>query len=91
MLVARRFVISGRVQGVGFRCFAQEAARSEGVSGWARNRPDGTVEVLGEGDADGLFRFEARIRRGPRGARVDRVDVDDDVPSGRAGEFSIHG
>src|SRR5687767_5392734 len=73
MRVARRFVISGRVQGVGFRYFTQDAARREGVAGWVRNRPDGSVEALVEGEAEAVTRVERAIRSGPRGARIDNV------------------
>jgi acylphosphatase len=90
MLTARRFVLSGRVQGVGFRFFARQAARIEGLSGWVQNRPDGRVEVVAEGEAESMQRFEARLRQGPPGARVDAVRVDDEPPSGRPGEFVIH-
>jgi acylphosphatase len=89
MRVARRFLISGRVQGVGFRFYAEAVAGREGVHGWVRNLPDGRVEVAAEGDAEALERFERAIRHGPRGARVDRVDVEDDVPTGRETGFSI--
>jgi acylphosphatase len=89
MLVARRLVLSGRVQGVGFRYFTEEAARVEGVGGWVSNRPDGSVEVLIEGDRESVARVEARVRRGPPGARVESVVADDDVPSGRTGRFEI--
>ena len=90
MLVARRFRLTGRVQGVGFRYFAQTAAQAEGLSGWVQNQPDGSVEVVAEGDRESVFRFEAKLRRGPAGARIDRVDVYEDVPSGRAGEFTVN-
>src|SRR5688572_33174665 len=73
MRVARRFVVSGRVQGVGFRYFTQDTARREGVTGWVRNLPDGRVEALVEGDAEAVTRVERALRTGPRGARVDRV------------------
>ena len=89
MLVARRFRVTGRVQGVGYRYFAQLAARAEGLSGWVQNQPDGSVEVMAEGDRESVLRFEAKLRRGPAGARVDRVRVDEDVPSGRPGEFVV--
>jgi acylphosphatase len=90
MLVARRFRVTGRVQGVGFRYFTEAAARAEGLSGWVQNQPDGAVEVVVEGDRESVHRFEAKLRRGPAGARIDRVDVNEDVPSGRAGEFIVH-
>src|SRR5262249_28953653 len=80
MRVARRFLISGRVQGVGFRYFAQAAARREGLHGWVRNLPDGRVEAEAEGDAEAVERFERAVRHGPPGARVDDVEVHDEVP-----------
>ena len=89
MLVARRFRVTGRVQGVGFRFFAESAARAEGLSGWVQNQPDGSVEVVAEGDRESVLRFEAKLRRGPAGARIDDVEVNEDVPSGRAGGFTV--
>jgi len=89
MLVARRFVVSGRVQGVGFRYFVLEAAQVEGVHGWVRNLPGGSVEISAEGDAEAVERLERRIRRGPPAARVEDVRVDDEVPSGRATGFQV--
>ena len=83
MRVARRYRISGRVQGVGFRYFAEAVASREGVHGWIRNLPDGGVEALAEGDAESIERFERAIRHGPAGARVDHVDVEGTVPGGR--------
>lgn len=91
MLVARRLVVSGRVQGVGFRFFAVEAAAVEGLGGWVQNLVDGRVEMLVEGDAAAVARFEAKIRRGPAHARVAEVQVDDDVPSGQLGHFIVRG
>lgn len=89
MLEARRYVIRGHVQGVGFRWFTEQAARVEGLHGWVANRPDGTVEVAAEGDRASLVRFERRLRQGPPRSRIDEVRVDDDVPSGRADGFVI--
>jgi acylphosphatase len=86
--IARRFIISGRVQGVGFRWFTRDAADREGVHGWVRNLPDGRVEANAEGDADALERFERALRHGPRGARVDEVEVDAIAPTGRDTGFS---
>jgi acylphosphatase len=85
MRVARRYLISGRVQGVGFRYFTEEVAGREGVHGWVRNLPDGRVEAAAEGDVAAVERFERAIRHGPRGAAVDDVEVFDDVPSDRTG------
>jgi acylphosphatase len=89
MRVARRFVVSGRVQGVGFRYFTQDTARREGVTGWVRNLPDGRVEALVEGDAEAVTRVERALRAGPRGARVERVYVDDEDPTGAYTTFSV--
>jgi len=71
---ARRFLISGRVQGVGYRYFAQHSAQAAGVSGWARNLDDGRVEVHGNGTAERLDDFEGRLRQGPRFADVRSVE-----------------
>ena len=68
-----RYIVSGRVQGVGFRAFVADAARAEGLAGWVRNLPDGRVEVHAEGDAEALGRFEWRLWQGPAMARVDDV------------------
>jgi acylphosphatase len=89
MLVARRFLISGRVQGVGFRFFVEARAAAEGVHGWVRNLPDGRVEALLEGDETSVDRMEAALWRGPSGALVDEVAWEAASPSGRATGFSI--
>ena len=75
MRVARRFLISGRVQGVGFRFYAEAAGRREGLQGSVRNLSDGSVEAVCEGDAEAVGRFELAIRQGPPGARVDEVKM----------------
>lgn len=89
MLIARRYIVTGRVQGVGFRLFAEAAAAREGVHGWVRNRADGAVEAWVEGDAESVQRIEAALHRGPSGALVDRVDIEDVVPTGRATGFMV--
>ena len=89
MLVARRFLISGRVQGVGFRFFVEARATAEGVHGWVRNLPDGRVETLLEGDEASVERVQAALWRGPSGAVVDDVVSEAANPSGRATGFSI--
>jgi acylphosphatase len=89
MIIAKRFVISGRVQGVGFRFFLQEHAAVEGVHGYVRNLPDGRVEAFIEGDDESVLRVERALRRGPAGADVENVLVENAVPSGRATGFSI--
>ncbi len=75
MPIARRYLIGGRVQGVGFRYFVRERALGEGVRGWVRNLFDGRVEAVAVGDAAALACFEDHLRRGPAGARVAHVDV----------------
>lgn len=82
MRLARRYFISGRVQGVGFRVFTWTAATSEGLHGWVRNLPDGRVEISAEGDAEALERFERRVRHGPPGAKVDQVEATEEGASG---------
>jgi acylphosphatase len=89
MLVARRFLISGRVQGVGFRFFVEARAAIEGVHGWVRNLADGRVETLVEGEQASVDRIEVALWRGPSGAVVDEVVSEAAVPSGRATGFSI--
>ena len=89
MRLARRYLIRGRVQGVGFRFFAFEAAVREGLHGWVRNTPDGCVEVSAEGDREALERFEHHVRHGPPSARVDNVEVTDLGASGRDGGFEV--
>jgi len=91
MVTARRFVVAGRVQGVGFRAFAHDHALHEGLGGYIRNLPDGRVEILAEGDSEAIQRFERAIRQGPIAARVDEVEVDVLPPTGRHTVFYIRG
>jgi acylphosphatase len=78
-MVATRILIRGRVQGVGFRFAMIDAAREAGVAGWVRNRFDGAVEALVQGDSSAALRMLDWCRRGPPGARVTEV-VATDVP-----------
>ena len=80
-VVARRLVVRGRVQGVGFRHAMSVAAASFGVAGWVRNRQDGSVEALVQGDPDAVERTIAWSRRGPPAARVTAVEVVDEPVS----------
>ena len=89
MRVARRFVVTGVVQGVGFRWFAKDTAAREGVTGWVRNLPDGSVEAFVEGDEESVARVERRLRQGPPAARVETVRVDDEDAVGGYKTFSI--
>jgi acylphosphatase len=69
--------------------FAWEAASREGLHGWVKNLPDGRVEIFAEGDGDALDRFERQVRMGPRGSRVEHVDVSDQGPYGAEIGFEI--
>ena len=89
MLLARRFIVSGRVQRIGFRAFIWDHAVHEGITGSARNLPDGSVEVMAEGESEAMLRFEMALRQGPPGARVDNVEVDELMPTRRGGTFFI--
>jgi len=68
-------IVEGRVQGVGFRYFVEENAYQLNLTGWVRNRWDGTVEVLAEGDRQTLEKFLSFLHRGPRAAYVSTVEV----------------
>jgi acylphosphatase len=72
-----RFVVVGRVQGVGFRASTQQAARQFGLVGFVQNRADGAVEGQAEGDERAVAGFVEWLRQGPPWSRVDRVDVED--------------
>ncbi len=75
MAAARRFEVFGRVQGVGYRFFVWRRASELGLRGWVRNRPDGSVEVLAGGEPELLDELGQQLARGPRWARVDRLEV----------------
>ena len=84
-MIRRRVVVHGLVQGVFFRDSTRQRAAQHGVAGWVRNTPQGTVEAVFEGQEDAVERLVEFARRGPRGARVDRVEVEDEEPQGLAG------
>lgn len=86
--ITRRAVVSGRVQGVGFRFFAARAARDSGVAGWVRNRADGTVETVAEGEREAVARYLEMLRSGPAGSRVTSL-VDEETDSGQFSSFEI--
>jgi acylphosphatase len=73
------------VQGVGFRWSARNRARAGGVSGWIRNRGDGAVEAVFEGDRDAVEAMVRWCQSGPRGAEVDGVEVFEELPEGMSG------
>jgi acylphosphatase len=86
----RHVMVYGYVQGVGFRFAVERAARSRGVSGWVRNRPDGSVEAVFEGDPEDVEALVELCREGPRGADVERVDVRSESAEGLTG-FRVSG
>ena len=90
-LHARRYVVRGRVQGVGFRFFVEREAHMLGVAGWVRNNYDGTVEVLAMGTREQLMGLRSRLREGPRAARVDAVDESEAKPIPGLTAFRIEG
>ena len=82
---AYRYYVNGRVQGVGYRYFALREAESLGIAGFARNLPDGRVEVVAKGPDEAMGRFEARLREGPAFATVTGVERVESPPRGDAG------
>ena len=75
--MAKRLVIRGRVQGVFYRAWSASEARALGLNGWVRNRRDGSVEMLIDGEAEAMERMIASCREGPPDARVDQVEVEE--------------
>lgn len=78
-MIAKLLRIRGRVQGVGFRLAVREQARVLGVTGWVRNRSDGSVETLVQGPRDAVEELITWSRSGPSGARVDEVSVGEEI------------
>lgn len=87
--VRAHVVIQGLVQGVFFRANTHEAASSNGISGWVRNNPDGTVEAIFEGEIEAVKRTIDWCRKGPKGAKVERVDVVWDEFMGEFDGFNV--
>lgn len=85
--VTKLLRIEGMVQGVGFRFFMQRRARSLGITGWVRNRLDGSVEALVQGSPDAVAAIIAEAKQGPRSSRVTNVKVSD--AEGRFAEFDL--
>ncbi len=90
-LQCRRYVVRGRVQGVGFRFFVEREAHMLSIAGWVRNNPDGSVEVLAMGTPEQLMGLRGRLRAGPRAARVDAVDEIEARPIPGLTAFRIEG
>ena len=89
---AKRYVVSGKVQGVFFRAWTRDQARGLGLSGWVRNRPDGAVETLAVADEETLARFEAALNQGPPLSRVSGVraePVEDGEEADASAPFDI--
>jgi acylphosphatase len=84
-MTRRRVVVHGFVQGVFFRDTVRRHAVAAGVGGWIRNNRDGTVEAVFEGGQDAVERLVEVCRRGPRGARVDEIEVLEEEPEGLSG------
>ncbi len=91
LMIARSYIVRGRVQGVGFRWFVDHEARQLGLAGWVRNNIDGTVEVLAMGSADQHATLLAKLQRGPRAARVDEVQQLPAEPVAGLTTFRIEG
>ncbi len=89
--LTRRYVVRGRVQGVGFRWFVEREAQLLGVAGWVRNNYDGSVEVLATGTREQLARLRERLYAGPRAARVDEVAESEAQPVAGLKNFRIEG
>ncbi len=81
--------VSGRVQGVGFRFFTIRVAKDLNLKGFVKNLPNGRVEIVAEGDAESLARLIEAVRRGPRLARVDNIEVKWETPTGEFKGFYI--
>ncbi len=90
-LEARRYVVRGRVQGVGFRWFVEREAYLLSIAGWVRNNSDGSVEVLAMGTRAQLAGLRSRLREGPRAARVDQVEESEARPVPGLTTFRIEG
>lgn len=89
MKVARRFLISGEVQGVGFRFFAQRSAATHRISGFVRNLSDGRVEALAEGTDEQVKSFSHDLAAGPSNSRVTQIEEIVLEPTGRYPSFRI--
>jgi len=87
----KRYIVRGRVQGVGFRWFVDHEARQLGLSGWVRNNIDGTVELLAMGAEQQLATLKRRLQQGPRAARVDEVQELPAEPVAGLTTFRIEG
>jgi acylphosphatase len=85
VIQVRKYVVRGRVQGVGFRWFVEREAAALGLLGWVRNREDSTVELLAMGEEQKLAMLKARLAVGPRASRVDAVEEAEPTPEETTG------
>ena len=91
---AKRYIVRGRVQGVGFRWFVEREAAAIGLVGWVRNNEDSTVELVAAGDPEQLEMLKLRLQQGPRASRVDVVEELEPSPDeviGNLKSFQIRG
>ena len=84
-MIRRRIIVTGRVQGVSYRASARRAALALGVSGWAQNLPDGSVEVIAEGAEQPVHDLIEYLKSGPSLANVESIAVSDEPPCGESG------
>ena len=90
-MIAKTYIVRGRVQGVGFRWFVDHEARLLGLAGWVRNNVDGSVEMLAMGTAEQHAALLSKLRKGPRAARVDEVQEAPAQPIEGLTTFRIEG
>lgn len=88
-MARQRYIVTGKVQGVGFRYWTHHTAFSLGLHGWVRNRPDGSVEIVAEGDLGSLRQFEKELWQGPVSSRVTDVIPCDTNLQEELTEFSM--
>ncbi|MBI4398210.1 MAG: acylphosphatase [Candidatus Omnitrophica bacterium] len=87
--VRMRIKVTGYVQGVAFRAYAERVARQHHLTGWVRNLSDGSVEIVAEGEKKNLLRLKDWAERGPSLARVSRISVSEEPATGEVSDFSI--
>ena len=90
-MISRRYLVRGRVQGVGFRWFVEREARALGIAGWVRNNEDGAVEVVAAGSAEQLAALKSKLQQGPRAARVDDIQESEIAAISNMNTFRIEG
>ncbi|MBN2135588.1 MAG: acylphosphatase [Acidobacteria bacterium] len=89
MIAAKRYYITGRVQGVSFRFFTLRSSCTLGITGFVRNLNDGRVEILAQGTRTALESFYDSIKKGPPAARVDHIEIVEEQPDSKYTDFQI--